>query len=368
MAKSWLRKTGKKSFIIFNVIVGLLFLIAALSPFINPANWWLHGFLALITPFIIVVLLLLMFTWLIIRPYFAVIPLAFLLIGFKQIKVVFAWNISSDFVKAKAKNTLRIIDWNIHGFNGSGGVGSVKKNVRLELAESVLKNKPDIICFQEFNSALYENNIALFSKTHPYHYFSKDYSTGNNGHYAMGVIIFSSLPIIDSGRVAFPNDESVIYVDILNGIDTMRIFTTHLQSFKFQKGDYEDIEHIKESDAASISASKSIMRKMKIAYKKRGVQADIVHNELAKSPHPTIICGDFNDVPNSYTYFTIKQHLKDAFLEKGFGIGRSFVSLSPTLRIDYILADPTFEVNQFDMLDESLSDHNMLMADIRFKK
>ena len=58
--------------------------------------------------------------------------------------------------------------------------------------------------------------------------------------------------------------------------------------------------------------------------------------------------GDLNDVPNSYTYFKVRGVFKDAFLEKGYGIGRTFRSLSPTLRIDYIFTDPRFKVQQLD--------------------
>ncbi|MFY7898724.1 MAG: endonuclease/exonuclease/phosphatase family protein [Chitinophagaceae bacterium] len=107
---------------------------------------------------------------------------------------------------------------------------------------------------------------------------------------------------------------------------------------------------------------------MKPAFKRRAVQADIIKTELIASPHPSVICGDFNDVPNSYTYFTIKGNKQDAFLKKDFGIGRTFIALAPTLRIDYILVDNTFNVAQFDMVDEGLSDHIMLVSDIRLLK
>jgi endonuclease/exonuclease/phosphatase family metal-dependent hydrolase len=81
-----------------------------------------------------------------------------------------------------------------------------------------------------------------------------------------------------------------------------------------------------------------------------------------------IICGDFNDVPNSYTDFTIRNNWNDAFLQKGFGIGSSFISLAPTLRIDYILASAGFDIVTFDMIDEGLSDHVMLVSDVQLKK
>jgi endonuclease/exonuclease/phosphatase family metal-dependent hydrolase len=110
------------------------------------------------------------------------------------------------------------------------------------------------------------------------------------------------------------------------------------------------------------------MSKMKRAYQKRGIQADMVQQAIAESPYPVVICGDFNDVPNSYTYFNIRGDMQDAFLKRDFGVGRTFISLAPTLRIDYILADKQFEIRQFDMVDEALSDHIMLLADIRLKK
>jgi endonuclease/exonuclease/phosphatase family metal-dependent hydrolase len=107
---------------------------------------------------------------------------------------------------------------------------------------------------------------------------------------------------------------------------------------------------------------------MRVAFTRRGIQANIVRETLDDSPYPSIICGDFNDVPNSYTYFQIRGTWQDAFLEKDFGIGRTYIALAPTLRIDYILPDPAFEIHQFDMIDEDLSDHLLLVADVSLKK
>ncbi len=367
MAKSWLRRTTKLIIITINICVGVVFLIAALSPYINPRNWWLHGFLALITPYLLLTLLLFILFWLISKPKWCIISVIALSIGYKQLPVVFAWNGDSGFIKRKSENSFRIADWNVQSFNGLTTNAAAKKRVRIEVAESILKNNPDIICMQEFNSASSENNISLFSKTHPYHYFSKDYHRAQSD-YQSGCIIFSKYPVIDSGKIAFPSAESLIYIDILKGTDTLRIFTTHLQSFKFKKGDYENIEKIKGSENNAFSASKSLISKMKLAYQKRGVQTNIVQKALNESPYPSLICGDFNDVPNSYTYFNIKQDWQDAFLKKDFGIGRTFISLAPTLRIDYILVGNEFEVKQFDRIDEALSDHIMLLADIHLKK
>jgi endonuclease/exonuclease/phosphatase family metal-dependent hydrolase len=44
------------------------------------------------------------------------------------------------------------------------------------------------------------------------------------------------------------------------------------------------------------------------------------------------------------------------------------MSLSPTLRIDYILPDFRWDVKQFTIIDEALSDHFLLLADLELKK
>lgn len=59
--------------------------------------------------------------------------------------------------------------------------------------------------------------------------------------------------------------------------------------------------------------------------------------------------------------------MKDAFLAKGAGIGKTLRILGPTLRIDYILADKSLEVAQFDKFNVPYSDHYPIMADIRLK-
>ena len=121
-------------------------------------------------------------------------------------------------------------------------------------------------------------------------------------------------------------------------------------------------------DPETLAASKNIIRKMKHAFTQRGAQADLAKAEIEKSPYRSVLCGDFNDVPNSYTYFTLKGIRKDAFLQKSLGIGRTYLSLAPTLRIDYILPGNEFDVLQFDMIDENLSDHLLLVSDLKLKK
>ncbi|HEV7621529.1 MAG TPA: endonuclease/exonuclease/phosphatase, partial [Flavisolibacter sp.] len=77
---------------------------------------------------------------------------------------------------------------------------------------------------------------------------------------------------------------------------------------------------------------------------------------------------DFNDVPNSYTYFTIRdEQLQDAFLKTGLGIGRTYSYIAPTLRIDYLFTTKQFKINQFNRIIKNYSDHYMLVTDLELQ-
>jgi endonuclease/exonuclease/phosphatase (EEP) superfamily protein YafD len=81
-----------------------------------------------------------------------------------------------------------------------------------------------------------------------------------------------------------------------------------------------------------------------------------------------IVCGDFNDVPNSYAYCTIGKGLQNAFTQKGSGLGRTFSGIAPTLRIDNIFADKRFTINQFVRDSKKISDHFPIVADMYYNK
>jgi len=146
------------------------------------------------------------------------------------------------------------------------------------------------------------------------------------------------------------------------------VFATHLQSVQFRQKEYEAIDEIATAKDSLIDNSKTVIAKLRKAMSLRGTQADVARQIMDDSPYPTIFCGDLNDTPNSYCYFTIRGDMQDAFLKKGFGIGRTFSSVSPTLRIDYIFADENFRIGQFTRVVKYLSDHFMLMADVELKQ
>jgi endonuclease/exonuclease/phosphatase family metal-dependent hydrolase len=369
MAKPLGRRIFKFSFVLITTLVVITYILGCIAPFANTKTYWWLGFASLAFPYVGTVLALLCLFWLIAKPKFAIVTLVILLLGYYSVLniVGFKWN--SDFKQAKLENTIRLVSWNVQSFNGLSTNKEAKKLAKSEIEHSITKYNPDVICLQEFNTTTVKgdvaDHIALFSKQYPYHFFSADYQR-KKGTYQSGCIIFSKYPFAKTKKIKYPVAESLIYADIVKGKDTMRIYNTHLQSFKFGKEDYDEIDHLSANDA-SVLSSMSFVKKMKLAFKRRALQTKIVQAEIAKTNYPSILCADFNDVPNSYTYNTIKGNWQDAFLNKQFGVGRTYISLAPTLRIDYILADNNFNIQQFDLIDENLSDHLMLMVDVELR-
>ncbi len=364
----------KRFFIYSNVALVFVFLLACLAPYLNPKKWWFISLLGLGFPVLLLIVLLFLIGWLILlKPKVALISGVALLLGLKSISVFFAFHIPQTFDNKKSSPTLRIATWNVAMFIDPKKNNQEASHTRWKMMDLIRQQDADIVCLQEFfhsfDTAWYSNiNYITDSLKYPYWYFS-DQSNGDL-HY-LGAIIFSRYPIIDSGRIRFPKPtlpEAMIYADIKINTDTIRVFTTHLQSFRFDSLDYERIGQIENSSNVMSYGSRNILTKIKKAAFLRSIQTDIIHQALQNHPWPVLFCGDLNDVPNSYTYFKIKNGMQDAFLKKGMGMGRTFSGISPTLRIDYIFADKNFEIKQFNRHVKNYSDHYMLIADVLLKK
>jgi len=370
---SRLRLITKRIFIYANVIAAFFFLLSCLAPYLNPQTWWYISFLGLGFPFLLLVVILFLFGWLIVlRPRYALISGIAIILGLKSIFVFLAFHNPRAFNYNKEIKTLRVVTWNVARFIEMKHNNNKGSQTRLKMMELIKQQDADVVCLQEFfhslNPAWYQNlNYISDSLHYPYSWFSHDID--GDLHFT-GSVIFSRYPIIDSGIIRYPRPtlpDALIHADIKVNDDTIRIYTTHLQSLQFGKRDYERIGSIESAEDSLLTNSRTILSKIKKGVSHRSIQAGIINQVLGDSPYPVLFCADLNDVPTSYTYFTVRGNMQDAFLKKGFGIGRTFSAISPTLRIDYIFADDHFKIKQFNRIIKHYSDHFMLVADIELK-
>jgi endonuclease/exonuclease/phosphatase family metal-dependent hydrolase len=370
-----LRKVSKKFFIVTNIAAVIAFLLVCCTGFLNPGRYWYIAVLGVGFPFIVLALVAYIFFWWFFKSRWAFLSIAVLLLGWSQLHALFGFHLFASFDTAKPAGALRVMQWNVSRLdqmNPKRPGGSFRKPI----LEFIKKMNPDILCMEEFlesnNPREFDENIPYFTDTlkYPYHFFARDHRRWD-GVYEHGVIIFSKYPVLDTLRLRYSGPdslkaaESLIHTDIdVNG-RRIRVFATHLQSLRFDGSDYSVIKTLAKAENDAVNKSKGVLKKFKLAYFLRSKQAELVRREMDDSPYPTILCGDFNDVPNSFTYFKVKGDCNDAFLMSGFGIGRSFASLSPTLRIDYIFTDKKMEILQFKKTKVYYSDHYPLVADVR---
>src|SRR6185295_13057801 len=113
---SGFRRFIKKVFIVCNIIVAAVFLLACLVPYLNPQTWWFMSILGLGFPFLLLALLLFLIFWLFVKRKFIFISIIAMLIGWKSITLLFSFHQQVRFDYKKPSDRLRIVTWNVARF------------------------------------------------------------------------------------------------------------------------------------------------------------------------------------------------------------------------------------------------------------
>lgn len=177
--------------------------------------------------------------------------------------------------------------------------------------------------------------------------------------------IISKYPILDAGYLETGvSDRAGGWADLdVNG-KTVRLYGLYLQTNKIT---VETNDIVKEADLKQKKFwqnIQTIISRYRKSAPQRVAQAKLVKEHAADCTHPILICGDFNDTPNSHIYHLLSKDMQDAFKVKGSGIGTTFTGNIPTLRIDFILANDDFAVKNFHTIENKFSDHKLIFADL----
>ena len=380
MPKSVFRRLTKHAAIITNFIVVLFFMLGCYSAYFFSKGLWPIGLISLSLFYLLLILIGFFFFWLIVKPRWTALFIVTIAITQSHIRQIIPLRFSAPFTVKKDNNHLRVMSWNAAQFDILHAKKQPEK--QQEMVDQIKSFDPDIACIQEMvagdsivnTHTPYYKRFAFipldsFAKRLGYseYFYSYNYKENFLDQQHFGIIIFSKYPIINRQAISYyPHDYNsrFQYVDIVKNSDTFRVFNVHLQSLRFSILNREYIDNPSIQSEKDIAKSKSILNKFRVGFQRRKTQADRIRNEMEKSPYPVIVCGDFNDVPNSYPYETIGRGMKNAFAEKGAGLGRTFSGISPTLRIDHIFVDEHFTVEQFKRVPKDLSDHFAIITDL----
>ena len=240
------RRITKTVFLILNILVSVAFLLACLAPGLDPSKWWAISLLGLGFGLLVVTLIAFILFWLVIKPRFILLSLIPMLIGYKSISVFFGFHVAEKFNYQKEKTVLRVAHWNVARFTEWKRNNNRGSQTRLKMMDQIKEQNADVLCLQEFftsTDTAYYNNLSHLLKEVGYPYFYFAWRDDGDKQW-FGNAIFSRLPIVDSGKIKFPNEqypETLLYAYIAVNRDTIRLYTTHLASLRFQKQDYETI-------------------------------------------------------------------------------------------------------------------------------
>lgn len=327
-----------------NTLVALLTFMAYVLPFLAPKFFPFLSVLTLFLPLFLIINALFVAYWLIQLKRQVFLSGLLLLIGIPFINKFYKFS-STDLMEQEKDFT--VMSYNVRLFNLFRWID--KDDVPSEIRKFINEQNPDILCIQEFSTSA---DIDL--KAYKHRYIEMNGAKIKTGH-----AIFSKFPIVDKGMIDFPNsDNNAVYVDIKKGIDTLRVYSIHLQSIKITP----DVDRI---DSSGIDQKKSeyIFRRISKAFREQQQQAEIIKNHKSGSHHPIIICGDMNNSAFSYVYRNIKGKLQDCFEQAGNGFGQTHHFKYYPARIDYIFCDPQIQVKEFrSFSDFKNSDHYPIMT------
>ena len=353
-------------------VVALCYFLGLSAQWVSPEKMGIPTYFVMLMPLWIVLMMGLIAFWLCFKKWgHAIVVIAVMALTFGQWRNVITLN--KPFGRQQStvnsqQSTVKILTFNTHIFNNHRDDSFEK------IAEFIKESDADIVCLQEFGhyhryGTSKKDILKFFDSIYPYRHiwFKNQNKWGENG-----LATFSRYPIVKKKKIEYKSADNIsIYSDIVIDSDTIRLINNHLESNKLNKEDRKFAEKlIDESKKQEIlDAGLKIGSRLVTGAKNRMQQASAVRQTIEETDHPTIALGDFNDVPLSFTYKTIKEDMQDAYAKGGnWGYHWTYNKSIMLFPIDHILASKEFEITDCTVHREMKeSDHYPMSCVLQIK-
>ncbi|MCC9136357.1 endonuclease/exonuclease/phosphatase family protein [Pontibacter silvestris] len=356
------KKIRRRLWLILNICVVLWVLLGVYCMQVPPYEAWPAAFVAFSLPGALTLNFLFLLYWILRRSWFFILPLLVVILGWNYYARLVPVHISDKEIPEGAK-TLQVLSYNTHLFNVYGGKGEEGRNGSSEeMIDWIATHPADVYCLQEFytnrKSDTYNTVNRIGTRYDKYKVFSVSQAGPRNGE--GGIAIFSKYPIVAHGDIRFheTSHNRVAWADLDVGGDTIRVYASHLQSMSIKPEDIENTYSSIGNQAEMEKEGRNVARRLRSGFVARGHQVELLLEHIQQSPYPVIVCGDFNDIPFSYTYNELAKELNNAFVQAGSGIGATYNGPLPFLRIDNQFYSDRLQAYAFETHYEmGLSDH-----------
>ena len=344
--RHWL---SRLSFGTVSIVMSVLLVLSYCSVIFDPAQFWFFTLFGLLYPVFLVIALGLFLWALVRRSSMKGLLLAVLLPSF-----FFAGRYYQPHWKTvEGEPSLKVVSYNVGLFAHAD-----KEQDRAELADSVsaylMRQDADIICLQEFYLPS-KINLDRWLHQHFPGYKAEYYVlTGKSGH--AGNLTLSRRPVVGRGKEVFEKSTNMaIWTDVRLDSSTVRIYNCHFESYNISMGRL--VKGLRDD-----AFREETGLKMRRSIRERPRQVAHVLQSVNTASVRSLVLGDFNDTPLSYTYFRLLRGRHDTFVKAGKGFGATYRALWPFIRIDYILYPKDLQAVSYEVGEATYSDHFPVIA------
>ena len=330
------------------LVISALLVLSYVSAFVNPARLWMFSLAGLLyMPLALTTLVF--FIWALRRRarigwllLLMLVPSLFLAGRYVQLRKM-----------PEAKDGVRIVSYNV----GLFAHGPARMD-RMVLADSLCaylrRLDADILCLQEFRLPENQNMQAYLRRQFPGYradFYTLTWSSG-----PVGNVTLSRLPVTGKGKISFERSTNMaLYTDVRLDSATVRVYNCHFESYNISLSGL--VKNLTDEEKVEQTG-----RKMRRSIRERPKQVAEVMKDVDSAPVRSVVAGDFNDTPLSYTCFRLLRGRHDSFVRAGKGFGATYSSLWPLLRIDYILYPKDLEAVSYRVDRVRYSDHYPVIA------
>lgn len=316
-----------------NVATAVLMWLVGFSDYVNPVAHPYIATVGLLFPFFLIINLCFLFFWLTFKLKMAIIPILGYAAAFVPLRIYIPINAPST----PPDGAMKLVSWNVHIFTGSDGIGSFE-----QIHDYLGGAGADIVCLQEAFGGP-SNKFERLDSLFPHSSVDTISKTGGNA-----LAIYSKFPIVRKERIPYKSDTngSYAYYLLVDG-DTVLVINNHFESSHLSPDERKRYKEMLKGEMDNDTAraeSKRLLHRLGKSASVRAPQADSVHGYIAAhGDYPTIVCGDFNDNPISYTRRVVSKGLTDCYVTTGRGIGLSYNQKGFFVRIDNVFCSDHFQ-------------------------
>lgn len=324
---------------------------------LSPVTWSWLALAGYAFPLFLVATVMLMALWVFFKQWKLVMMTVIgLIVAYYPVSLYCPLNPSQEL---PADDVIQVMSFNTEYWGKDYFGDQDRQDAHKELIAYIAQCAPDVACLQEseFNS----NDImhVIDSIIRPKYPFIDTAHCKSSAQ----MTIFSRYPIVKKERIDYEsqgNGSAAFWVDV-KGKQVIFV-NNHLQTMGLSIEDREkfsDMVHGNQERDTMKTTSHTILGKILDASRIRAPQAEAVARFIRMHKGSRmIVCGDFNDIPQSYVHHTIADDLTDCYRTTAMGPGYTFSRYGMRVRIDNMLcSNNLIPYNCFVDNSISLSDH-----------